>query len=60
MIIIIFYSYAQVELSKGNIVVVMGNLSVKVGSDSMLLGHVMRYKSLGNRNENSERFLDFL
>lgn len=37
----------------------MGDLNVKVGSDSILLVHVMGKRGLGDRNDNATMFVDF-
>ena len=43
----------------GDIIVVMGDLSVKVGADRTTLEHVLGNQGIGIRNDNGERFVDF-
>lgn len=45
------------RLLKSDIVIEMGNLNVTVGFDYTLLKNAMGKQSLGDRNDNGERFV---
>lgn len=47
------------EISKRDIIIIMGDLNAKVGNDNEGLEHVMGIHGLGERNENGEMFTNF-
>ena len=57
-----FYTQLQgvlLAVPKHDILLVMGDLNAKVGSDNIGFEHCIGKHGLGTRNDNGERFLDF-
>lgn len=48
--------YEGRRFAKGDIAVVMSDLNPKLGSNNILLGHVIRKHGLGDYNDNGWRF----
>lgn len=46
------------KVQKGDILMLMGDLNAKVGSDNSNLEHVMGKHGLGVRNDNGDRFVE--
>lgn len=49
----------QKTISRGDIVIAMGNLNAKVGFDNILLRHAVRRHDIFDCNKNGERFVNF-
>jgi len=50
---------AMSSIKKKDIVILMGDINGKVGSDNYGLGHVIGTHGVGVMNDNGERFIDF-
>ena len=57
-----FYQQLQAEVAmvpRHDLTIVMGDLSIKVGSDNMYCDRAMGKQGFGTKNENGERLIDF-